>query len=70
MEPRFPALQADFFLSEPPEKLLEWRGWRKFEKITFNPSLNEEEQPTFQRLGKECSSHKERQVQGPKAIRS
>lgn len=41
---------------------LDW-GRGKSEKVTFNPSLNNEEQPAFQRLGKECSSHKELPVQ-------
>lgn len=36
---------------------------RKTEKVTFNQSLNDEMQPAFQRLGKECSSHKELPVQ-------
>lgn len=39
------------------------RGTRKSrkdsEKVIFNPSLNDEKQSAFQRLGKECSSQKE-----------
>lgn len=46
-----------------------WRGrsWKGSEKVTFNLSLDDEKQPAFQRLGKECSSQK---CKGPTAVMS